>query len=127
MALAASSDMASVDTAVAALVEDQFAASTRAARKSLLNTWIKLHEAAFRHDLPDVPALPLSALSIRRVGALFKAGRYQSFDNYLARAKAEHISLGPGLGLGLSGLMLTPGARSIEGRALHGSRNPSTP
>ena len=101
-ALAASADVATLESAVATLVEDQFAASTRAARKSLLATWVKLHDAAFRHDLPGVPAFPLSVLSLRRVGALFKAGRYQSFDNYLARAKAEHISLGSGLGGGWS-------------------------
>ena len=97
-ALAAAADPRSLSSAVASLVEDEFAATTRAARSSMLKTWYRLHDAAFSHDLPGTPAFPLSALSIRRVGALFKAGKYQSFDNYASRAKAAHILLGDSSG-----------------------------
>ena len=87
-ALAASASVSSLGNALSALEHDEFAASTRASRSSLLRTWICFHRAAHQHDAPDAPPFPLTALSIRRVGALFKAGKYQAFDNYAARAKA---------------------------------------
>ena len=59
----------------------------------MLKTWKAFHAAAFAHDLPHVPAFPLSPMAIRRVGALFRAGRYASYDNYASRAKAEHLAL----------------------------------
>ena len=60
----------------------------------MLKTWKTFHAAAFAHDLPHMPPFPLSPMSIRRVGALFRAERYASYDNYSSRARAEHLSLG---------------------------------
>ena len=37
------------------------------------------------------PAFPLTSAGVQRIAALFKAGGYLSFDNYMFRAKAEHI------------------------------------
>jgi len=39
-----------------------------------------------------VPVLPLTPSKIRCIAAMFKAGQYSSVDNYLSRAKAEHIA-----------------------------------
>ena len=40
------------------------------------------------------PTFPLTCDSILRVSALFKAGGYLSFENYIYRAKSEHLALG---------------------------------
>ena len=45
---------------------------------------------------PDPPAaFPLTEDKILRIAALFKAAGYKSFENYMGRAKNEHISMGP--------------------------------
>ena len=82
-----------MESAVEALRLDMYAPNTHAVRASWLRTWLSIHHAAFSVGQP-VPPFPLTPLIIRRVAALFKQGGYLSFENYMLRAKAEHLSLG---------------------------------
>ena len=71
---------------------DQYAATSQASRASCLRTWMLFHEAAHASDPDPPPAFPLTPDGIRRVSALFKAGRYISFPNYMFRAKGAHLA-----------------------------------
>lgn len=68
---------------------DVLANSSKVAKAGLWNTWSRLHRAWFGDARPVVP---LQADSIRAVAALFKAGHYTSFINYITTAKAHHIA-----------------------------------
>ena len=81
--------------AISELLRDQFATSSLAARNSQLRTWHSMHRMAFCRESAPPPAFPLTEDKIIRIAALFKAAGYKSFDNYMGRAKAEHIALGP--------------------------------
>eukprot|EP00971_Amphidinium_carterae_P035518 699357-Amphidinium_carterae.1 len=52
---------------------------------------MEIHGACFGSSLP---VMPLTVQSIAQIAAVFKAADYRSFENYLARAREEHISLG---------------------------------
>ena len=52
-----------------------------------------MHALAFRFHVPAVEPFRLTVEKIERVSALFKAGSYLSFDNYIGRAKAEHFTV----------------------------------
>ena len=53
---------------------------------------------SYQHEVISPPPFPLTVDSIQRVSALFKAGNYLSFDNYILRAKSEHLSVSPSAG-----------------------------
>ena len=93
-ALAAAASPETMQEAVDVFRRDKYAASSAAARASWLRTWCTLHSAAHAGERPQAPPFPLTVGSIQKVAALFKAGRYLSFDNYINRAKAEHLALG---------------------------------
>ena len=80
--------------AIAALLKDQFASTSAAARNSMLRTWMSMHRMAHCRDAEPPPAFPLTEDKLIRIAALFKSAGYKSFDNYLSRAKAEHLALG---------------------------------
>ena len=94
VALAAAASPESMDAAVHRLLVDRYAPNSNIARASWLRTWLRMHQAAFARSRVQPPPFPLTPEIITRVAALFKAGNYLSFDNYMARAKSEHLSLG---------------------------------
>ena len=73
------------------LVADMYACSSRGPRDSQLNTWMQYH--ALWYGAESSP-WPMDERSIIHVSALFKAGGYRSFKNYLSRAKEHHLMLG---------------------------------
>ena len=94
-ALQATASDAGMAEAVEALVRDKYAPKTHTVRATWLRTWLAMHAAAFRSEPPPpVPPFPLSPEIIVRVAAMFKAGGYLSFENYMLRAKSEHLGLG---------------------------------
>ena len=58
---------------------------------SLLNTWSFFHERWFGQR---VKPFPMEPEFIEAIAAQMKAQGYRSFDNYLSRAKKEHIKSG---------------------------------
>ena len=68
--------------------EEKVARSSRKSRDNNWNVWRSLHRTWFQ----DENYLPLTTTKIACVSALFKAGKYCSFANYIGRAKAEHIA-----------------------------------
>ena len=104
-ALSAAATAADLDWAMSDMLAATHANSSRASRASMIRTWTKFHLAAFAHDLAPPEPFPLSPLAIRRVGSLFRAGRYLSFNNYASAARAEHIGLGLEAGGGWSALL----------------------
>ncbi|CAK0886645.1 unnamed protein product [Prorocentrum cordatum] len=90
-ALAAARSEDSRHEALARLQEDFVAASAKGAKDSLLKTWQTLHINWFG---PHTPVLPLTAEKLQAVGALFKAGKYRSFANYLTKIKELHLEQG---------------------------------
>ena len=90
LALAAASSAAAKKLALHNLTKDERAASSTDSEASLLKTWEEFHVAWFG---PGVPVFPVTAFSLRCVGAMFKDGRYRAFKNYLARAKDRHEEL----------------------------------
>ena len=79
-------------TALDQLMGDMYATTSKRPRDALLRTWVKLHTCWFGDE--NHPAFPLDEQKLVRVSALFKAGGYKSFKNYLSRAKDQHLSLG---------------------------------
>ena len=73
------------------LEDDMYALTTRAPREARLATWQKFHVWWFGED---VPMLPLTVSKICRVSALFKAGSYKSYKNYISTIKDHHIAEG---------------------------------
>ena len=63
--------------------------SAKVVRASQWRTYRRLHYA---WHPSNVPVLPLTTLKISQVAAMFKAGRYTSYANYMAVAKGEHIA-----------------------------------
>ena len=92
-ALAAPSSDEAFDAATQALLRDKFAATTNLSRASWLKTWLVLHEAVCERLGISEPAFPLTPAGVQSIAALFKAGGYLSFDNYMFRAKAEHVAV----------------------------------
>ena len=90
-ALSAASTPEAFEAALKALIEDRYAATTNRSRASWLKTWLLMHEAVCERTGHNVPPFPLTPDGIYRIAALFKAGGYLSFDNYMLRAKAEHV------------------------------------
>ena len=73
------------------LEEDFYAITTRAPREARLVTWQKFHVWWFGED---IPVLPLTVSKICRISALFKAGSYKSYKNYISTIKDQHIAEG---------------------------------
>lgn len=76
------------------LLTDRNARSSVAAKASWVNTWRRFHGLAFANASPPVPLLPMTPMSLVHVAALFKAGGYRGFPNYLSAVKALHIEDG---------------------------------
>ena len=91
LALTAVSSAAERQAALGALEDDMFAASSKKPRASYGRTWDTFHTAWFG---PSVPVFPITVQKLLAVGALFKHGKYRSFQNNLSLVKDEHISLG---------------------------------
>ena len=81
----------SMSEALGELENDFYASSSQAPRAALLHTWEKFHAAWFNDT---TPAFPITAESLRCVSAMFKAGGYSSYKNYLFAAKAHDVRLG---------------------------------
>jgi hypothetical protein len=88
---AAASSSASRASAMAALEAGMHAASSAGPRRSLLSTWISFHTEWFG---VEVEPFPLTEDIVTSVAAMFKSGRYRSFQQYMSRAKEEHIRRG---------------------------------
>ena len=69
------------------LIVDMYACSSRGPRDSELNTWTQHHALWYGNDSRPSPL-------DEHISALFKAGGYKSFKNYLSRAKEHHLMLG---------------------------------
>ena len=78
------------------LIKDRIAKSSYASAASLLSTWHRFHHEAFDAPAAASSVLPVTIRSLVVVGALFKRGRYRSFDNYVSAVKGEHIDAGFG-------------------------------
>ena len=63
--------------------------SSRSTNASLWRTWQRFHSEWF--GATSAP-LPLTPEKVSCIATMFKSGRYISFPNYAARAKAEHVS-----------------------------------
>ena len=79
---------------VDALLEDGYAKGTTAANLSLLTTWQHFHHKAFGRVRPPLPLLPITVRILVMVGALFKAGGYRSYPNYISLMRTKHIEDG---------------------------------
>ena len=82
----------SIDAKQLALAEFEVAKnanSVKKSRASLWRTYQRLH-VAWHSD--NVPVLPLTATKIGAVASMFKAGRYSSYPNFIAVAKAMHLA-----------------------------------
>ena len=86
---AASSDLEK-RMALEALENEMFTKGTRTQQRAAWNTWCKFHRAWFGHRR----MLPLTPGKILGVGAMFHAGSYRSFPNYLSAARQLHIQRG---------------------------------
>lgn len=98
LALATAADPASLEAAIFKYTQEQEAASSGPVLESRLRTWIEFHQAFYASlcmpgdSLPD--PFPLTVDHIHGVAALLKAGGYRSAEEYLSRAKDEHVKRG---------------------------------
>ena len=79
------------------LQRDREAASGQGVRASHLATWTKFHNTALGLDAAaagGTPVFPLTPDNIVLVAALFKAGDYRSYANYLSDMKGYHLDHG---------------------------------
>ena len=77
--------------ALGELHRDMYARTSTGPREALLATWEKFHVMWYGRE---VPAFPLTENKLLHVTALFKAGGYRSYKNYLSRAKDFHVMSG---------------------------------
>ena len=56
-----------------------------------VETWSKFHRQAFSDC---TPVFPIIVAKMEAVAALFKAGQYRSFDNYLSNVRSAYIERG---------------------------------
>ena len=73
------------------LMNDMYAATSRAPRDALLRTWYKFHNVWFGDS---EPVLPVTEDKILKVSSLFKKGGYKSVKNYFSRIKDHHVTSG---------------------------------
>lgn len=57
------------------LLQDRLAKSGVASSASLLVTWRRLHEGAFKNAVPPVEVLPITVQGLVTIGSMFKSGR----------------------------------------------------
>ena len=89
VALEAASSNASKQLALSEFELAKNANSVKRTRASHWRTYQRLHDAWYSNE---VPVLPLTATKIGAVAAMFKSGRYSSYPNFIAVAKAMHLS-----------------------------------
>lgn len=90
-AIAAAKDSESKKRALDTLNKGMLAATSQAPQQALLRTWAKFHHCWFGGITGPYP---ITVSSLRAVAAMFKAGGYSSFRNYVFAAKGHHIRLG---------------------------------
>ena len=90
-AIAAAKDAESKKRALATLNKGMLAATSQAPQQALLRTWARYHHCWFGGITEPYP---ITVSSLRAVAAMFKAGGYSSFRNYVFAAKGQHIRLG---------------------------------
>ena len=90
-AKSAAQDQQSRSKALKAMERDMYARTSVGPREAQLATWIRLHKCWFGEA---VSPWPLTEGKLVRVSALFKAGHYRSYKNYVSRAKDFHLSAG---------------------------------
>ena len=90
-ALAAALSDTAREAALQSLDDDVYAKTSLGPQVALLKTWRKFHVSWF---MQETPVFPITIRSLRAVSAMFKAGRYSSFKNYLYAAKGQHLKLG---------------------------------
>ena len=85
-----------MDSLVDDLYRDREAASGVGSTKSHIATWTKFHDKVYGtiSGLGATPIMPLVPNQVIAVAALFKAGDYRSYANYLASMKAKHLDEG---------------------------------
>ena len=91
VALRAAEDIHDFESALEALDKDMFSATSAGPRRAVMATYYKLHRAA---NGDSVPVLPLTASAVKKTAALFKAGGYKSYRNYISRVREDHIAAG---------------------------------
>ena len=60
-------------------------------RQSHINTWTEFHVLIFGDSLP---VLPITTKKLIPIGAMFKAGDFRSFPNYITSIKSHHLDEG---------------------------------
>ena len=73
------------------LHKDRLSANAYGPAESNLKTWLTYHVRWYGNS---IPAFPMSCESMEAVAAQMKQDKYRSFQNYLSRAKYEHIRKG---------------------------------
>ena len=84
-ALASAATAAAREETLAELRADMYAASSQGPRDSTWATWCALAEAW------QVPPLPMSSDTILKVVGSLKKGGYRSAQQYVSRARLEHV------------------------------------
>ena len=64
------------------------------ANQPLLTTWQHFHHEAFGHERPPLPLLPITVCILVMIGALFEAGGYRSYPNYVSNINGKRIEAG---------------------------------
>ena len=80
-----------LETLVTELQTGRDAATGTGNRQSHINTWTEFHRRIFG---PILPVLPITTKKLIPIGALFKAGDFRSFPNYLTSIKSYHLDEG---------------------------------
>ena len=79
---------------VDALLQDRYSKSAAASNLSLLRTWRQFHLQVSGHVLHPLPLLPMTVRVLVMIGALFKAGGYRSYPNYVSAMRSKHLEAG---------------------------------
>ena len=80
-----------IDELIAGLRQDKVARTSVGPAVSTWRTWQQYHRESLG---PHVPVLPITPIIVITVGAMFKAGKYRSFQNYASAAKNAHVEAG---------------------------------
>jgi hypothetical protein len=75
-------------------VKDRYSTGATLSNASLVRTWHLFHHEAFAHEVPPLPVLPLTVRKLVIIAAIFKAGGYRSYKNYVAIMRNHHIEEG---------------------------------
>ena len=80
-----------IDELISGLRQDKVARTSVGPAVSMWRTWQQYHRETLG---PLVPVLPITPIIVITVGAMFKAGKYRSFQNYASAAKNAHVEAG---------------------------------